>query len=110
MAAMRRARAGSEEASVAWLEHIVLAVRPLRELAYCRAIRYVAGLDEGAALETVRRLGSEGLKASADIFGENILDSGHAEARWGEMGRPSAIYRLTSHTPCQENALLGIHD
>ena len=63
-----------------WLEHIVLAVPPLREFAYRRATRYVAGLDEQAALDTVRRLDSEGLRASVDIFGENVRDSKQAEA------------------------------
>lgn len=82
---MRRVRRGFRRAAFRlatsdWLEHAVLAVRPLRELAYRRATRYVAGVDERAALETVRRLGSEGLKASVDMFGESVKDSGQAEA------------------------------
>lgn len=82
---LRRVRRGVRRAAFRLatsdrLEHIVLAVPSLHEFAYRRATRYVAGLDERAALETVRRLGSEGLKASLDIFGENVGDSGQAEA------------------------------
>jgi proline dehydrogenase len=73
-------RAAFRLATADWLERAVLAVPPLRAFAYHRARRYVAGLDEQAALETVRRLSSEGLRASIDVFGENVRDAGQAEA------------------------------
>lgn len=73
-------RAALRLATTDWLEHTVLAVLPLRALAYRRAKRYVAGLDERAALESVRTLNSEGLNASLDIFGENIRDPRQADA------------------------------
>lgn len=62
------------------LERTVAAIPPLRELAYRRARRYVAALDERAALEAVQALSSDGLKASVDMFGENVRYSGQAEA------------------------------
>jgi proline dehydrogenase len=62
------------------VERTVLASPALRRLAFCRAKRYVAGVDEGDAIATVRALQSVGLAASVDLFGENTDDASYADA------------------------------
>jgi proline dehydrogenase len=89
-------RAAFRLATSDWLERTVIAVKPLRRFAYRRATRYVAGLDESAALETVGTLGSHGLKASVDIFGENVYDAEQAEAA---TDRYVALARLIADYP-----------
>jgi proline dehydrogenase len=62
------------------VERAVLNTPPLRALAWRQATRYVAGLDEQAALASVHALGLAGLSASVDLFGENVTDAAQAEA------------------------------
>jgi proline dehydrogenase len=51
-----------------------------RHLAFRHARRYVAGLNEDAALAVVRSLRAEGLDASVDLFGEDVDDPLIADA------------------------------
>jgi proline dehydrogenase len=51
-----------------------------RHLAFRHARRYVAGLNEDAALAVVRTLRADGLDASVDLFGEDVDDPAIADA------------------------------
>ena len=51
-----------------------------RHIAFRRARRYVAGLDENAAVAVVRDLRADGLRASVDLFGEDVDDAADADA------------------------------
>ena len=73
-------RAAFRVATSDGVERAALGVRPLRGLAFQHAQRYVAGLDEHAALAVAQSLGREGLSASIDLFGENVEEVGWAEA------------------------------
>jgi proline dehydrogenase len=62
------------------LEQLVLRSPPVRRMVLRRALRYVAGLDERAALTVVDDLSLAGLDASVDLFGENSDDPLAADA------------------------------
>ncbi len=62
------------------LERVVLAAPPLRRAALQRATRYLAGLDEDAALALASTLAGEHLTSSLDLFGESTRDPGRADA------------------------------
>jgi proline dehydrogenase len=62
------------------LEHLVLRFPSTRRAVLRRALRYVAGLDEPAALTVVEDLALAGLDASVDLFGENSDDPADADA------------------------------
>jgi proline dehydrogenase len=62
------------------LERAVLALGPLRALAFRHGRRYVAGTDERAALAAVQALERTGLAASVDLFGENVADPARADS------------------------------
>jgi proline dehydrogenase len=57
-----------------------MATGSTRHLAFRHARRYVAGLDEDAALAVVRTLQGEGLAASVDLFGEDVDDARVADS------------------------------
>jgi proline dehydrogenase len=78
-------------------ERTVLALSPVRSLAFRRATRYVAGTDEEAALRTVRALASQGLYASVDLFGENVTDPALIDA---DTNRLLALVGLLAEHPC----------
>ena len=59
-------------------ERVLDAVPALEHEAYRRALRYVAGRDRESAFSTVRTLTEDGLRASVDLFGEQVVDSGQA--------------------------------
>jgi proline dehydrogenase len=61
------------------LEGLVLASGFTRHLAFRRARRYVAGLNEDAALASVRELRAAGLDVSVDLFGEDVDDAAAAD-------------------------------
>jgi proline dehydrogenase len=61
------------------LEQLAMSTGFTRHLAFRRARRYVAGLNEDAALATVRRLREQGLDASVDLFGEDVDDAATAD-------------------------------
>jgi proline dehydrogenase len=61
------------------LEGLVLASGFTRHLAFRRARRYVAGLNEDAALARVRELRAAGLDVSVDLFGEDVDDAAAAD-------------------------------
>jgi proline dehydrogenase len=62
------------------LEQLVLRSSQVRRMVLRRALRYVAGLDERAALTVVDDLSLAGLEASVDLFGENSDDPVAADA------------------------------
>ena len=62
------------------LEAVVLRVRPLREAARSASHRYVAGESLVEAAMVARRLDSEGLGTSLDLFGENARSADAADA------------------------------
>src|SRR5664279_4736000 len=62
------------------LERAAMATGFTRRLAFRHARRYVAGLDEDAALAVVRRLRATGITASVDLFGEDVEDAAVADA------------------------------
>jgi proline dehydrogenase len=62
------------------LEQLVLRSPSVRRMVLRRALRYVAGLDERAALTVVDDLSLAGLDASVDLFGENADDPVAADA------------------------------
>jgi proline dehydrogenase len=62
------------------LEQIAMSTGFTRHAAFRHARRYVAGLDENAALAVVRHLRARGLAASVDLFGEDVDDAATADA------------------------------
>jgi proline dehydrogenase len=62
------------------LEQLAMATGSTRHLAFRCARRYVAGLDDEAALAVVRDLAAGGLDASVDLFGEDVDDAAIADA------------------------------
>ncbi|HEY1480413.1 MAG TPA: proline dehydrogenase family protein [Gaiellales bacterium] len=62
------------------LERAVVSAPVTRRIALRRALRYVAGVDERAALTVVEDLSLAGLTASLDLFGENTDDPAEADA------------------------------
>jgi proline dehydrogenase len=62
------------------LEQLVERSPSVRRAVLRRALRYVAGLDERAALTVVADLSLAGLDASVDLFGENSDDPVAADA------------------------------
>ncbi len=61
------------------LERLVLGTPGARRVALRRAMRYVAGVDERAALDVVRDLSLAGIAASVDLFGESSDDAAAAD-------------------------------
>lgn len=55
-------------------ERVLDAVPALEHQAYRQALRYVAGRDREDAFSTVRALAGDGLRASIDLFGEQVSD------------------------------------
>jgi proline dehydrogenase len=62
------------------IERIAMSSGFTRHAAFLRARRYVAGLDEHAAVAVVRNLRAQGLAASVDLFGEDVDDAATADA------------------------------
>ena len=62
------------------VEAAVLGIPPLRRAAQHQARRYVAGPDLDAAIAAVRDLEAHGIKASVDLFGENLDDPARIDA------------------------------
>lgn len=62
------------------VEQLAMASGFTRHIAFRRARRYVAGLDDAAALAVVQRLHEQDLHASLDLFGEDVDDVASAEA------------------------------
>jgi proline dehydrogenase len=62
------------------VERAVMATAFTRHVAFRHARRYVAGLNEDAAVTVVRELRGAGLGASVDLFGEDVDDAATADA------------------------------
>ena len=62
------------------VERAVMATGFTRHVAFRHARRYVAGLNEDAAVSVVRELRGAGLHASVDLFGEDVDDAAAADA------------------------------
>lgn len=56
-------------------ERVLDAVPALEREAYRQALRYVAGRDREDAFSKVRTLAADGLRASVDLFGEQVSDA-----------------------------------
>ena len=60
-------------------ERVLDAVPALEHEAYRQALRYVAGRDRDDALSRVRALAADGVRASIDLFGEQVTDSAQVD-------------------------------
>ena len=56
-------------------ERVLDAVPALEHEAYRQALRYVAGRDREDAFSRVRALAADGVRASVDLFGEQVTDA-----------------------------------
>jgi proline dehydrogenase len=62
------------------IERLAMSSGFTRHVAFRHARRYVAGLDEDAAIAVVRELRASGLDASVDLFGEDVDDATSADS------------------------------
>ena len=77
-------RALSALANSERFERVLRVLPGVEQLAFRRALRYVAGRERGDAFALARRLAGEGIASSIDLFGDNV--SGALEAdRVAEM-------------------------